>query len=285
MEERERSLERLGLNDPIYVQYVRWVENAAQGDYGISYQYKQPVLEVLEGRMGNPVLLGGPGFLVTFALALLVGVFFAWQEERWPDRILCKSGTLTSCIPEFWLCLLFILVVSVTLHWLPSSGAYTIGKKNDIGDRILHLILPMSIVVLDHLWYYAYMIRNKILEEVRTDYVLLAKSKGLNRKKILFGHCLRNVIPTYLSLMAISVPHVLGGTYIIESVFSYPGIGTLSYESARYGDYNLLMVLCIFSGILVIFCNMIAQTINERIDPRIRAEEAKKDAKEDEENA
>ena len=125
----------------------------------------------------------------------------------------------------------------------------------------------------------------KKAEEVRTDYVLLAKSKGLNRKKILFGHCLRNVIPTYLSLMAISVPHVLGGTYIIESVFSYPGIGTLSYESARYGDYNLLMVLCIFSGILVIFCNMIAQTINERIDPRIRAEEAMKDTKEDEENA
>ena len=93
------------------------------------------------------------------------------------------------------------------------------------------------------------------------------------------------MIPTYLSLMAISVPHVLGGTYIIESVFSYPGIGTLSYESARYGDYNLLMMLCIFSGILVIFCNMIAQTINERIDPRIRAEEAMKDTKEDEENA
>ena len=139
----------------------------------------------------------------------------------------------------------------------------------------------MTIVVMDHLWYYAYMIRNKILEEVRTDYVLLAKSKGLNRKKILFGHCLRNVIPTYLSIMAISVPHILGGTYIIESVFSYPGIGTLSYESARYGDYNLLMVLCVLSGILVIFCNMIAQTINERIDPRIRAEEAMKDSGEE----
>ena len=114
VEERERSLERLGLNDPIYVQYVRWVENAAQGDFGISYQYKQPVLEVLEGRMGNTVLLGGTGFLLTFALALLVGVFCAWQEERWPDRILCKIGTLTSCIPEFWLCLLFILVFSAS---------------------------------------------------------------------------------------------------------------------------------------------------------------------------
>ena len=284
-EERDQAEEKLGLKEPISVQYVKWLKRVAHGDFGISWKYKTDVLEVIKGRLGNTLLLGGIGFVLTFVLALLLGIFCAWKEGSLCDRLICRVGTLTSCIPEFWLSLMLILIFAVELHWLPSSGAYTIGKKNDIGDRILHLILPMSIVVLDHLWYYAYMIRNKILEEVRTDYVLLAKSKGLNRKKILFGHCLRNVIPTYLSLMAISVPHVLGGTYIIESVFSYPGIGTLSYESARYGDYNLLMVLCIFSGILVIFCNMIAQTINERIDPRIRAEEAMKDTKEDEENA
>ena len=170
VEERERSLERLGLNDPIYVQYVRWVQNAAQGEFGISYQYKQPVLQVLEGRTGNTLLLGGTGFLLTFALALLVGVFCAWQEERWPDKILCKVGTLTSCIPEFWLCLLFILVFSVTLHWLPSSGAYATGQEGSVASRIQHLILPMAVIVLSHLWYYAYLIRNKILEEVRADY-------------------------------------------------------------------------------------------------------------------
>ena len=131
----------------------------------------------------------------------------------------------------------------------------------------------MSIAVLNHLWYYAYMIRNKLLEEVRAEYVLLAKSKGLDKKSILFRHCLRNIIPSYLSIMAISVPHILGGTYIIETVFSYPGIGTLSYESARYQDYNLLMILCILSGAVVILCNIIAQTINEHIDPRMRENE------------
>ena len=271
VEERERSLERLGLNDPIYVQYVRWVENAAQGDFGISYQYKKPVLEVLEGRMGNTVLLGGTGFLLTFALALLVGVFCAWQEERWPDRILCKIGTLTSCIPEFWLCLLFILVFSVTLHWLPSSGAYSAGGAGGASDRMLHLLLPLTVVLTGHLWYYAYMIRNRILEEVRAGYVLCAKSKGLSQRKILFRHCLRNAIPSYLSIMAISIPHILGGTYIVETVFSYPGIGTLAYESARYQDYNLLMILCLLSGAVVILCSMFSQIIIEQIDPRIRA--------------
>ena len=90
------------------------------------------------------------------------------------------------------------------------------------------------------------------------------------KNSILFRHCLRNIIPSYLSIMAISVPHILGGTYIVETVFSYPGLGTLAYESARYKDYNLLMVLCILTGIVVVVCNMIAQTINERIDPRIR---------------
>ena len=275
VEERERSLERLGLNDPIYVQYVRWVENAAQGDFGISYQYKQPVLEVLEGRMGNTALLGGTGFLLTFALALLVGVFCAWQEERWPDRILCKIGTLTSCIPEFWLCLLFILVFSVMLHWLPSSGAYATGQEGSFASRIQHLILPMAVIVLSHLWYYAYLIRNKILEEVRADYVLLAKAKGLSQGQILFRHCLRNTLPTYISLMAISVPHILGGTYIVETVFSYPGLGTLSYEAARLADYNMLMVLAMLTGVTVIFCNLLGQIVNERIDPRIRAAQAR----------
>ena len=112
---------------------------------------------------------------------------------------------------------------------------------------MLHLIMPLTIVVMEHLWYYAYMIRNKILEEVRADYVLLAKAKGLDKKKLMFRHCVRNVMPAYLSIMAIAVPHVLGGTYVVESVFSYPGIGALSYESARYHDYNLLMLLCMMS--------------------------------------
>ena len=101
--------------------------------------------------------------------------------------------------------------------------------------------------------------------------MLLAKAKGLSKRRIMFRQCLRNVMPAYLSIMAISVPHIMGGTYIIETVFSYPGIGTLSYESARFQDYNLLMVLCMLSGGVVILCNMAAQTINELIDPRIRS--------------
>ena len=268
--ERAWAEEKLGLHESITVQYGKWLGQAVRGDFGISYKYKMDVLEVIEGRVGNTLLLGGVGFVLIFVLALLLGIWCAWNEERLIDRAICKIGTVTSCIPEFWLSLVLILIFAVELKVLPSSGAYTLGKENDLGDRILHLILPMTVVVLGHLWYYAYLIRNKLLEEVRTDYVLLAKSKGVTGKSVMFRHCVRNIIPTYLSIMAISVPHILGGTYIIETVFSYPGIGTLSYESARYQDYNLLMVICLLSGALVILCNMIAQTINERIDPRMK---------------
>lgn len=276
--EREWAEEKLGLHESITVQYGKWLGRAVRGDFGISYKYKMDVLEVIEGRVGNTLLLGGVGFVLIFVLALLLGIWCAWNEERLIDRAICKIGTVTSCIPEFWLSLVLILIFAVELKVLPSSGAYTIGKENDLGDRILHLILPMTVVVLGHLWYYAYLIRNKLLEEVRTDYVLLAKSKGVTGKSVMFRHCVRNIISTYLSIMAISVPHILGGTYIIETVFSYPGIGTLSYESARYQDYNLLMVICLLSGALVILCNMIAQTINERIDPRMKGPDLTEDA-------
>lgn len=276
--ERAWAEEKLGLHESITVQYGKWLGQAVRGDFGISYKYKMDVLEVIEGRVGNTLLLGGVGFVLIFVLALLLGIWCAWNEERLIDRAICKIGTVTSCIPEFWLSLVLILIFAVELKVLPSSGAYTIGKENDLGDRILHLILPMTVVVLGHLWYYAYLIRNKLLEEVRTDYVLLAKSKGVTGKSVMFRHCVRNIIPTYLSIMAISVPHILGGTYIIEMVFSYPGIGTLSYESARYQDYNLLMVICLLSGALVILCNMIAQTINERIDPRMKGSDLTENA-------
>ena len=271
--EKEAAREKLGLNDPIHVQYVRWLENAAGGEFGISYKYKQDVMEVIASRIGNTLILGGIGFILTFLGALGLGILCAWHEDRWPDKLLCKGGTVLSCIPEFWLSMVLILVFAVMLRVLPSSGAYDVGHKNDILNRIEHLILPMTIVVLEHLWYYAYIIRNKLLEEIRADYVLLGKSKGLSKKQIMFGHCLRNIMPTYISIMAISVPHILGGTYIVEKVFSYPGIGTLSFESAQYHDYNLLMVLCMMTGILVIFCNLIGQVINEKIDPRIKASE------------
>ena len=171
--EKEAAREKMGLNDPIHIQYIRWIGKAAKGDFGISFQYKQDVMEVIGQRIGFTLILGGIGFVLTFMGALLLGLLCAWHEDKWLDRLLCKVGTLLSCIPEFWLSLVLILVFAVSLHLLPSSGAYDVGYKDDIPNRVVHLILPLTIVVLQHLWYYAYMIRNKLLEEARADFVLL----------------------------------------------------------------------------------------------------------------
>ena len=273
--EKDAAREALGLNDPIHVQYIRWLKNAAKGDFGISYKYKQDVLEVIAGRLGNTLILGGTGFVLTCFGALALGILCARREDRWLDRLLCRSGTLMSCIPEFWLSLVLILVFSVGLRWLPSSGAYAVGQRDNVFSRVVHLILPLSVVVLQHLWYYAYLVRNKLLEESRADYVLMAKAKGLSANRILFSHCLPNILPAYISLMSVSVPHILGGTYIVETVFSYPGLGALAYESARYHDYNLLMVLCLMTGIVVMVFNSLGQGLNGRIDPRIREGEVR----------
>lgn len=270
VEEHARAMERLGLNEPIPVQYVKWVKDALRGEFGISYKYKQDVLQVIEKRLVNTLLLGGVGFLLTFALALLLGILCVYYEERLVDRILCKIGTITSCIPEFWLSLVLILIFSVNLRLLPGSGAYDLGQAGNLGSRLEHLILPLTVVILSHLWYYAYLIRNRLLEETRKDYVLLAKAKGMTRSAILIRHCVKNILPAFLSLMALSLPHVIEGTYIVEMVFSYPGIGTLSFESAKYHDYNMLMVLCIFTGIFVIVGNAFGQALSEWIDPRMR---------------
>lgn len=271
--EREKAEEKLGIKDPVSVQYVRWLEHALRGDFGISYKYKRDVLEVIGARLGNTLMLGGVSFMLILILAPVLGIWCAWHEEQWMDRLVCKAGTVISCIPEFWMALVLIFIFAVKLRWLPGSGAYSAGSGHELSDRLIHLILPTTVAVANHLWYYAYMVRNRILEEVRAEYVLLARSKGLGKREIFFRHCLRNVIPAYLGLMAISVPHILGGTYVIEMVFSYPGIGMLAWESARYQDYNLLMILSIFSGILVMLCNGAAQMISGRMDPRVREKE------------
>ena len=274
-EELNKARVRLGLDGPIYLQYIRWVSNALHGDFGISLKYKIPAMDVVSPLIGNTLILGGLAYILVFALATLLAIICAINEDTILDKIICKVGTFTYYLPAFWLGVILVLIFSINMHILPSSGAYDVGKESDLGNRISHLI----VMITSHLWYYAYMIRNKLLDETRKDYVLLAKVKGLGKIKIVCVHCLRNVAPTIVSIMAISIPHVLSGTYIAESVFNYPGIGLLSVESAKYHDYNLLMLVVLITGLMVILSSIIAQFINEIIDPRMKETGVKKKKK------
>ncbi len=272
-EELAAARARLGLDGPIWTQYFNWLGGVFQGNFGISLKYKMPAMQVIGPLIGNTLILGGTGYLLVFILAVLLALICARFEDSILDRIICKIGTIIYYIPPFWLGVVLIMIFSIGLHWFPSSGAYDTNMAGDIGNRISHMILPLTVMIASHLWYYTYLIRNKLLDEVRKDYVLLAKSNGLGKNQILLRHCLRNVAPTIVSIMAISIPHVLSGTYIAESVFNYAGIGSLGVESAKYHDYNLLMLVVLITGILVIASSFIAQSLNEIIDPRMKATE------------
>lgn len=273
LEEQDAARRRLGFDGPLWLQYGKWLRNILHGDFGISLRYKRPVADVVSPLIGNTLILGGTAYGFVFLLAIGLAVLCARYEDSLLDRCICRAGTTVYYIPAFWMGVILVLIFSVNLKLFPSGGAYGIGRAHDVMNRLRHMVLPMVIMIMSHFWYYAYMIRNKLLDEIRKDYVLLARSKGLGQTRVLLSHCLRNVLPTIVSVMAISIPHVLSGTYIAESVFNYPGIGLLAVSSAKYHDYNLLMLMALVTGTLVIISSQTAQTINEIIDPRMKAAE------------
>lgn len=275
--------EHLGLNDSLITQYVDWASRVLCGDFGISYQYKQPAVDVIKQVCGNTLALAGISFFLIFAFGLLLAVFCVRHEGRPIDNLICKAGVAAGSIPEFFAALILILIFAVNLNLLPQSGANSIGiaaaadgswtgALHLLGDRALHLILPVGAIVISHLWYCAYLMRNKLSDEISKEYVLLCKVKGLSERRIIYKHCLKNILPSIISIMAIFLPHLLGGAYVVELVFSYPGLGKLGMESAQYHDYNMLMLVCLITGVIVIIANMAAQIINEKLDPGMKGE-------------
>ena len=268
-EEVAAARARLGL-DQNNISIRKSAQNMAVVAQFNNLNFDCSVLDVVMPLLPNTLILGILAYTVVFALAIVLAVICAANEDNWIDRIICKIGTTLYYTPTFWFGIILVLVFSITLKWFPSSGAYDIGQSGNILNRMWHLILPLIVMVASHLWYYAYMIRNKLLDELRKDYVLLARSKGLGKYEIIWKHCLRNVAPTIVSIMAISTTHIMTGGIIIESIFDYPGIGNLAIESAKLHDYNLLMLTVLITGMLVFITSLIGQTVNERIDPRMK---------------
>lgn len=269
-EQKEQAKEKLGLNESIFIQYRIWLLHAIKGDFGISFQYKQPVITVITNVVHNTLLLGGVSYSFIFLGACIIGVYCVQYEDSFFDRCVCKIGTVFSCIPSFWVALLLLLVCSVWLNILPASGAYTIGRERTVNDTIVHLILPSVVLIMEHLWYYAYVFRNRMMEETRKEYVIFALSKGISKRQVIWKHCLKAALPFYIHMMVVAIPHILGGTYIVETIFSYPGLGTLCFESAKYHDYNVLMVVTLITAGIVIVFHYVADVLCGLCDPTMR---------------
>lgn len=262
----------LGLDQSLWMQYGIWLRNLLQGNLGISLKYKQPVTAVIGNTIGNTVLLGLTAYVGTFFLAFRLGESCILQEGSRKDRWLNRLGVVMGNIPSFFLALVLILLFAVQLPLFPTGGAYSYGMQGNIGNRIWHLVLPCAVLVLGHVGYYGLMVRNLLAEEIRKDYVLLHKSQGIPPKRIVRKFCRKNILSAMIPAMAMGVPHLLGGTYVVEMVFSYPGLGTLALESALYKDYNLLMAVTLLTAAVVIFCNMLGESLSAKVDPRLSSD-------------
>ncbi|MEJ8555071.1 ABC transporter permease [Tepidibacter sp. Z1-5] len=271
-EARIKAVKDLGLDKPLIYQYTIWIKNSVKGDLGYSYKYKMPVKDVIQTHFPNTLCLMGLSIFFTLILSIGLGLITALNEGKLLDRIITKSSTLLYCIPGFWISLMLILIFSVNLRIFPSSGVYDIGKENNILNRMHHLILPLTVMIIGHLGYYSNFVRNKMLEELKEDYIMIARAKGLSKFEIISKHPLKKIMPSIIILMSLSLSHLIAGGFVVEYIFSYPGVGKLVFESAKYHDYPLLMGGVILTGVIVVLGSLISDILSSLIDPRLKEE-------------
>jgi peptide/nickel transport system permease protein len=271
----ERIEERLGLNDPLPVQYLKWMKGVLTGDWGLSYKFGRPALSVIGERIGASILLVTTSLLIALALSVPFGIFSALFRNRSMQYFSSFIAMLGVSIPTFWLGLVVLLVFSAKLRIIPSGGMYTIGQPKNLVDLLLHLIPPAAVLATLYIAGWSRYVRSSMLEVVNQDYIQTARSKGLTNQVVIYRHALKNALLPLVTLVGLQVGRLLGGAVITEQVFAWPGIGRLLVESLIFRDYPVLMASFMLMAILVIVGNLAADLSYAIIDPRIRFEEAK----------
>ncbi|EST12702.1 ABC transporter permease [Sporolactobacillus laevolacticus] len=268
-EDVERIRRSLGLNLPIYEQYFRWLGQIVHGNLGYSLQNSQPVLGQILQRLPATIGLMGTALAATLIIAIPLGLVAAKYENTWIDRLLNMISYISISIPVFWFGILLIEFFSVKLNWLPSLGMQTIGE-NSFVDLAQHAILPVTTLTFQGCGAYYRYVRSNTLSEIRKSYVEFGHAKGLSIWKLLWSHILKNVMLPVITLLGMSLPTLISGAYITESVFSWPGLGLLSVDAIFSLDYPIIMAMTLFSGLMLILGNLFADMTYQFVDPRIR---------------
>lgn len=271
-EDQMRIRENLGLNQPLPLQYGKWLAGAVKGELGRSYMDGREVSEILLSRLPNTLILNTAAMLLMIILAVIIGMVAAVKQYSWFDYISTCFAFVFYSIPSFWLALISILIFCVYLGWLPSAGLSSIGQENNFIDRVMHLILPTIVLAVSHIGAYIRFVRSSLLEVLSQDYILTARAKGLWSSRIYLIHALRNALIPLTTYAGMSFSSLIGGGYLIETVFSYPGIGQLTIYSAATRDYPLLMGTVLLTGVFVVVGNLIADVCCAWADPRIQME-------------
>ncbi|MDR7543001.1 MAG: ABC transporter permease [Armatimonadota bacterium] len=259
----------LGLTDPVPVQYARWVGRAIRGNLGRSYQHQIPVVQLIANRIPNTLILAGTALALAVLAAIPLGVISAVRRYSAVDYAATVGAFFGVSIPTFWLGIMFIVLFSVTLGWLPSAGMRTAGVAAGAGDLLRHLIMPavvLSTFPLAQLMRYA---RSSMVEVLSQDYVRTAQAKGLAPGRVLGVHALRNALIPVVTVLGVIIPRLLSGAVITETIFAWPGLGRLAVDAAVTRDYPVIMGLTMTTAVLVIACNLLTDVAYVSLDPRI----------------
>jgi peptide/nickel transport system permease protein len=260
----------LGLNKPMPVRYVLWLGQIAHGNLGFSYNDRLPVTGKLRERFWPTAKLMLTVEIIALLVAIPVGIVSAVKQYSLIDYIATIFGFTAVSIPSFFLALAAIYIFSVKFGWLPSAGMATIGSPPSLVDSLKHLVLPAMVLGLSQAAPLIRYTRSSMLETIRNDYIRTARAKGLSELMVLYRHGLRNALIPLVTVVALDLPKLLGGTVVIEVVFAWPGMGTLAIESVRNRDYPVIMAINLLAAVLILASNLLADVLYALIDPRIK---------------
>jgi len=274
LEYLEQLRQQYGLDQPVWVQLVLYVKNLLTLNLGYSFRHSMPVLDLILDRMGPTLLLMGSAFVCSLIAGILMGVAAAVAVHTWRDRIISILSIITYATPLFWMGLMLLLLFSVQLEWLPASGMEDVVAFYEGWDRVKdiarHLVLPTLTLSLFYMAVYARMMRASMLEQRDMDYVLTARAKGLDEHHITWRHVLRNALLPVVTMAGLQVGALLGGSVVIESVFAWPGLGQLAFQSLFARDFNLLLGIFFLSSCLVVLVNLLVDLVYMGLDPRMK---------------
>lgn len=256
----EAVREKLGLNQPVTVQYVKYVSGLAKGDLGTSLRTKRPVLEEVKLRYLNTLRLTGLSLLWSTIVGVLLGVWSGTHRSKWQDYLGMTTAVSGISMPSFWIGFLLIMLFSVRLHWLPTTGA----------DGFKSLILPSITLGTSIAAVIARFSRSSIIEALKADYVRTARAKGLRERAVIWGHAFRNSMISVVTIVGLQFGFLLGGSVIVESVFAFPGLGSLLIESVNYRDYPAIQSLILIFSLQFILINLLVDILYAVLNPEIK---------------
>jgi len=267
---------RLGLDQPLPVQYVKWMRAfVLEGDWGYSIKFRRPVAEMIAERLPATLILFGVGFIVMLIFAIPIGVYSAIKPYSLFDNVITTFNFAGQSVPVYWLGLLLIVIFYLNNPFgegplFPAGGMYTVGKEGDLLDLAWHLVLPVTALSFGYVAWYSRFLRSSMRDTLNEDYVRTARAKGLTQRMVNFRHALRNALLPLVTLMALDLPTVFGGAVFIETIFSWPGMGRLFWDAAKGRDYPILLAVMMIYAALTLLFNLLADIFYGFLDPRIR---------------